>query len=70
MAYSEYKVITVVEGGLGTIFLGASGIPTKKMETSLNKEAAAGWNMVFQLIEQKRFLLFWKREAIIITLGR
>lgn len=70
MVYSEYKVITVVEGGLGTIFLGASGIPTKKMEISLNKEAAEGWNMVFQLIEQKRFLLFWKREAIIITLGR
>ncbi|BCS97929.1 hypothetical protein DSLASN_35610 [Desulfoluna limicola] len=44
MAYTEYKVITVVEGGLGTIFLGASGIPTKKMETTLNKEAEEGWN--------------------------
>lgn len=70
MAYKEYKVIYVVEGGLGTLFLGASGIPIKKMEIELNKEAADGWNVVFQIIEQKRFLLFWKREAIIITLGR
>mgnify|MGYP000873022481 CR=1 FL=1 len=70
MQYKEYKVIHVVEGGLGTIFLGASGIPIKKMETTLNKEAAQGWSVVFQLVEQKRFLLFWKREAVIITLGR
>ncbi len=70
MAYKEYRVISVVEGGLGTIFLGASGLPIKKMEASLNREAAGGWSVVFQVIEQKRFLLFWKRETIIITLGR
>ena len=70
MAYKEYKVIMVVESGLGTIFLGAAGIPIKKMETALNKEGAEGWQVVFQIVEQKRFLLFWKREAIIITLGR
>ena len=34
MAYKEYKVLYVVEGGLGTIFLGASGIPIKKMEAA------------------------------------
>ena len=70
MAYKEYKVLSVVEGGLGTIFLGASGIPVKKMEAALNEVAADGWEVVFQVIEQKRFLLFWKREAVIITLGR
>jgi hypothetical protein len=70
MAYKEYKVLYIVEGGLGTIFLGASGIPIKKMEIALNKEAADGWSVVFQVIEQRRYLLFWKREAVIITLGR
>ena len=70
MAYREYKVIYIVEGGLGTIFLGASGLPIKKMEDALNKEAADGWAVVFQVLEQKRFLLFWKREAVVITLGR
>lgn len=70
MAYKEYKVLYVVEGGLGTIFLGASGIPIKKMEAALNEAATDGWEVVFQIIEQKRFLLFWKREAVIITLAR
>ena len=40
------------------------------METMLNKEALDNWQVVFQVIEKKRFLLFWSREAIIITLGR
>ena len=42
----------------------------KKMETILNKEISDGWQVVFQVVEKKRFLLFWQREAIIITLGR
>ncbi len=70
MAYTEYKVIHIVEGGLGTIFFGASGIPIKKMQDILNREAKEGWQVIFQLVEQKRFMLFWQREAVIITLGR
>lgn len=70
MTYKEYKIINVMEGGLGTVFLGASSIPIAKMETTINKEAADGWQVVFQIVEKKRFLLFWKREAVIITLGR
>ncbi|MDE0734686.1 MAG: DUF4177 domain-containing protein [Pirellulaceae bacterium] len=70
MAFSEYKIIHVVEGGLGTLLLGSSGIPMKKMEASLNQEAAAGWQVVFQIIEKKRYLLFWQREAVIVTLAR
>ncbi len=69
-SYKEYKVIYVAEGGLGTLFLGASGLPLKKIETVLNEYAAEGWQVVFQVIENKRFLLFWSREAAIITLGR
>ncbi|MBP1679776.1 MAG: hypothetical protein H6Q35_115 [Proteobacteria bacterium] len=70
MDFVEYKIITVVEGGVGTIFLGASGLPIKKMEMVLNQEVTNGWQVVFQVIEKKRFLLFWSREAVIITLGR
>ena len=68
--YTEYKVIYVVEGGCGTLILGSSGIPVRKMETELNKLSSSGWKVVFQVIEQKRFFLFWKREAVVITLGR
>jgi hypothetical protein len=68
--YDEYKVLYVTEGGCGTLLLGSSGLPLKKLEATLNQEAADGWQLAFQVIEQKRFWLFWSREAIIITLGR
>ena len=68
--YKEYKVIHVVGGGCGTIFLGSSGLPLKKLEAVLNENAAEKWEVVFQVIENKRFLLFWSREAVVLTLGR
>ncbi len=70
MPYKEYKVMYIVEGGCGTLLVGSSGVPVKKMEAELNRSAAEGWQVVFQVIEQKRFLLFWTREAVIITMGR
>ncbi|OHC75110.1 MAG: DUF4177 domain-containing protein [Rhodospirillales bacterium RIFCSPLOWO2_12_FULL_58_28] len=70
MAYTQYKVIHVVEGGCGTLLLGSAGLPIKKLENVLNQHAAEGWSVVFQIIEQKRFMLFWSREAIILTLGK
>ena len=68
--YSEYKVIDVSEGALGTIFLGASKVPLDRLEQALNKYAKEGWQVVFQIIERKRFLLFWNRESVIVTLAR
>lgn len=68
--YDEYKVLYVTEGGCGTLLLGSSGLPLKRLEATLNQEAADGWQLVFQVIEQKRFWLFWSREAVIVTLGR
>jgi len=68
--YKEYKVVHIVEGGCGTILLGSSGLPLKKIEAELNRLGAQGWQVVFQVIEQKRFWLFWTREAMIVTLGR
>ena len=55
--YQEYKIIHVAEGGCGTVFLGSSGLPLKKLEATLNEEAANGWNVVFQVLENKRFML-------------
>ncbi len=70
MAYKEYKVITVVEGAFDTLLFGASRLPVEKMERAFNEEAAEGWQVVFQIVVHKRMLLFWKREAVIVTLGR
>jgi hypothetical protein len=70
MAFTEYKVLTVAEGGCGTLLLGSSGLPIKELETELNENAADGWQMVFQALENKRYMLFWTRETIIVTLAR
>ena len=70
MAYSQYKVIHVAEGGCSTLLFGASGMPIEKLEETLNEEAKDGWQLVFMVLEQKRYLLFWTREAAIVTLGR
>jgi hypothetical protein len=70
MQYKEYKVLFITEGGCGTILLGSSGLPIQKIETTLNQHAAQGWQVVFQVIEKKRYMLFWQREALIVTMGR
>ena len=70
MGFDEYKVVHVGEGGCGTILLGASGLPIQKLEQILNDAATEGWQVAFQVVESKRFLWFWTREAIILTLGR
>jgi Na+/glutamate symporter len=66
----QYKVEVVVEGAIGTLFLGASSLPIEKMEEVLNEYGAKGWNMDFMLVEHKRFMLFWDREAAILTFSR
>ena len=66
----QYKVEVIKEGGLGTLFLGASKLPTEKIEEVLNQYGRQGWSLDFMVIEQHRFMIFWTREAAIITLSR
>ena len=66
----EYKVEIIKEGALGTIILGSSKLPLKKMENIMNKYGEDGWDVTFQLIEQHRMLFLWSREAVIITFSR
>ncbi len=68
--FKEYKVIRVNENGCATVLLGASTLPTDILEKRLNEEARQGWQVVYMVVEQARFLLFWTRESVIVTLGR
>ncbi|NUY56918.1 DUF4177 domain-containing protein [Salinivibrio sp. EAGSL] len=68
--FTEYKVVHIVEGGCGTLLLGSSGLPLQRLEAELNQYAQDDWQVVFQVIEKKRYMLFWQREAVIVTLGR
>lgn len=66
----EYKVVSLEEGAIGTLLLGASKLPLKKMEQVMNEYGQEGWDVAFELVEQKRMLWFWKRESVIITFSR
>lgn len=68
--FHEYKVIRISENGCASILFGASIIPVDVLQSRLNKEAKDGWQVVFQVIERQRFLLFWQRESLVVTLGR
>lgn len=70
MAYKEYKVIEISESVLSSMLLGEAKLPVRKMETTFNEMAQQGWQVVFQLIEKKRTLLFWQRESLVVTFGR
>ena len=61
------EVEVVKEGVLGTLFLGSSKLPIKKIEEVMNEYGKDGWDVSFQVIEKSRMWLFWEREALIIT---
>jgi hypothetical protein len=67
---SSYKVIDVSESGISVIFLGSASVPIQRVEMEINKLAAQGWKLVFQVVEAKRFLLFWKVDRMIMTFHR
>ena len=69
MQYLKYKVIVIEESGLSTLLVGSAKLPIEKIERTLNQQAKTGWQVVFQVIEKRRFLLFWSREAMVVTLG-
>lgn len=68
--FGEYKVVRFNESGCATVLLGASIVPTDIMEAKLNELAKQGWQVICEVIEKQRFLLFWQRESVIVTLGR
>lgn len=66
----EFQIEVVCEGLLGSIFLGASKLPVKRMQEVMNSYGRDGWDVSFIVVEKKRLLLFWVREAAIITFSR
>ena len=64
---AKYKVVEVAESGISVIFLGSSSVPLQMLEMELNKQAAEGWALDFQVVEKKRFLLFWSVDRVILT---
>ena len=66
----EYKVAIYREPLLGSIFLGGSRVDPERYSQFLNKNAAEGWKVVTMEREQRRELLFFKREAFLTVMER
>lgn len=64
---ASYKMVEVSESGISVIFLGSASVPIQKAEMELNRMASQGWKLVFQVIEKKRFLLFWNIDRLVMT---
>jgi hypothetical protein len=45
-------------------------MPLTKMEEVMNRFGEDGWDVEFQLVEKRRLLFLWSREAAIITFSR
>jgi len=66
----EYKAIVYQEGMLGSLFLGQSKVNPLKFSEFLNTNARQGWEVVTMEKDNRRMLLFFKREAYIVIMKR
>jgi hypothetical protein len=66
----EYKVVIYREGMLGSLLLGGSKVDPVKFSDFLNNNASEGWRVITMEKDLRRMLLFFKREAYSVIMGR
>lgn len=66
----EYKVVIYQEGMLGSLVLGGSKVDPVRFSAFLNHNASLGWRVQTMEKDIRRMLLFFKREAYVVVLGR
>lgn len=66
----EYKVVIYREGMLGSLLLGGSKVDPVKFSDFLNHNASEGWRVITMEKDLRRMLLFFKREAYSVIMGR
>ena len=66
----EYKAVIYQEGMLGSLLLGQSKVDPIKLTNFLNANANEGWRVVTMDKDERRMLLFFKREALVIIMER
>ena len=59
----EYMVEIIKEGALWSILFGQGKLQFKKMERVMNDYGEKGWNVSFQLIERRRYLIFLVKRS-------
>ena len=66
----EYKVFIYQEGMLGSLVLGGSKVDPIRFSEFLNVQAQQGWRVQTMEKDIRRMLLFFKREAYVVVMGR
>ena len=66
----EYKVVIYQEGMLGSLILGGSKVDPIRFSEFLNIQAQQGWRVQTMEKDIRRMLLFFKREAYVVVMGR
>ena len=67
---NEALVINYNESALSTLFLGSAKVNTERLTKFLNTYLKQGFSIKAVQREQRRMLLFFKREAFIIFLEK
>ncbi len=66
----EYKAVVYQEGMISSIIFGSAKVDPENLSRFLNDNARDGWRVVTMEKDERRTLLFWKREAYVILLER
>ena len=66
----EYKVVIYQEGMVGSLLLGGSKVDPIRFSEFLNAQAQQGWRVQTMEKDIRRMLLFFKREAYVVVMGR
>lgn len=67
---TEYKVVSYREPILSALFFAASNVDEERFTEFLNEYAREGWRVVAMEREQRRTMLYAKRESFIVILER
>ena len=66
----EYKAVVYQEGMISSIIFGSAKVDPENLSRFLNDNARDGWRVITMEKDERRTLLFWKREAYVILLER
>ncbi len=65
-----YQVLLYQERFLGSLIFGASKVHPERFAEALNEQARKGWRVVSLEKDERRMLLFWRREAYLVVMER
>lgn len=66
----EYQVIIYQEHFVSAFLPGGGKVDPQRFSQFLNTHAAKGWRVTDVEKEDRRTLLFWKREAFVVVMER